>query len=606
MNNSKIFDIVSFIDKNPISRISDDYKHKFIQKVKEKFTDEQQHLFICSFFSYLNYNSKNDYVVNLENVWKWMGFSRKDPAKRLLIKYFINDIDYKIIIDEDDDKSNCLISHRTVENCGKLVDDNSDNHTSNKKVGRHTEKILMTINTFKKLCIKSNTTKADEIHNYYITLEEILIEIMNDETDDLKNKLSLKNIELKNTAKLTKEKTLLEKFVAKKCVYIVEIEENNLIKVGSTKNVVKRKKELLQTYGNAIFLDIFESNNFREIEERILNDEMFRKNLYGKSIQGHTSREVVKISDNFNMNQLYQIVNNHLNDIEFLTPAQQLENKKLDIEKQKMEYDLLLKVIDKNLIDDEVKEILKNKISNIAINVSPSIKEEKHNQNYIIPDDIKENITDIKNIIDEYKNKKNYGQKINKIDPNNLNNIIKTYDNMSEIIKENRNFTKGGLNYAIKKNTIYFDYRWARINESVNQTVPKVKTFKITGTICKLNLTQTEIIDTYETKNDLMTELKIGVAKMNTIIKDNKPFDGYYYVLYSMCSKELTDNYKKPINKYVFHNSKKIIQINPMNNEEKIYNSLTSISNEFKVKNETIKKAIENKKMLRGFFWNYC
>jgi len=32
----------------------------------------------------LNYHSKNDFVVDFDNIWKWVGFSRKDPAKRLL------------------------------------------------------------------------------------------------------------------------------------------------------------------------------------------------------------------------------------------------------------------------------------------------------------------------------------------------------------------------------------------------------------------------------------------------------------------------------------------------------------------------------------------
>ena len=34
----------------------------------------------------------------------------------------------------------------------------------------------MTINTFKKLCLKSNTKKADEINDYFIKLEESLQE----------------------------------------------------------------------------------------------------------------------------------------------------------------------------------------------------------------------------------------------------------------------------------------------------------------------------------------------------------------------------------------------------------------------------------------------
>lgn len=49
--------------------------------------------------------------------------------------------------------------------------------------GNNKEQILMNINTFKKFCLKAGTKKADEIHDYYIKLEEILHETINEETD---------------------------------------------------------------------------------------------------------------------------------------------------------------------------------------------------------------------------------------------------------------------------------------------------------------------------------------------------------------------------------------------------------------------------------------
>ena len=44
----------------------------------------------------------------------------------------------------------------------------------------------MNIKTFKKLCLKSCTKKADEIHDYFIILEEIFYEIINEESNELK------------------------------------------------------------------------------------------------------------------------------------------------------------------------------------------------------------------------------------------------------------------------------------------------------------------------------------------------------------------------------------------------------------------------------------
>ena len=53
-------------------------------------------MFIASFYCYLNYN-KTDFVIDLDNIWPWIGFNQKVNAKRVLEKNFIIDIDYKNI-----------------------------------------------------------------------------------------------------------------------------------------------------------------------------------------------------------------------------------------------------------------------------------------------------------------------------------------------------------------------------------------------------------------------------------------------------------------------------------------------------------------------------
>ena len=64
----------------------------------ENFTEYQQQLFVSSFFCFLKYDLRKDFIVEFDNIWKWTGFSRKDHAKTLLLKYFVEDIDYKILL----------------------------------------------------------------------------------------------------------------------------------------------------------------------------------------------------------------------------------------------------------------------------------------------------------------------------------------------------------------------------------------------------------------------------------------------------------------------------------------------------------------------------
>ena len=178
--------IADLIEKNSITRLSKNYENSFLIKIKENFNENQQQLFVASFYCFLNYNSKEDFVIDFDNVWKWLGFSRKDNSKRLLEKFFTKDIDYKI------EKS-------APPRRGAVLD------TVNG--GQNKEKIMLTVNTFKKFCLKAGTKKADEVHDYYIKLEELLHETVNEENDELRLQLTCKEEE---KIKIEEEKIRIE------------------------------------------------------------------------------------------------------------------------------------------------------------------------------------------------------------------------------------------------------------------------------------------------------------------------------------------------------------------------------------------------------------
>jgi hypothetical protein len=92
--------IVELITSNPITKLSGTYQSKLLTKIKESFSDTEQNLFVSSFYCYLNYNKRTDFVIDLDNVWKWLGFNQKYNAKYMLEKNFIVDINYKIITPE--------------------------------------------------------------------------------------------------------------------------------------------------------------------------------------------------------------------------------------------------------------------------------------------------------------------------------------------------------------------------------------------------------------------------------------------------------------------------------------------------------------------------
>ena len=165
---SQKINIIKLMEENPNTKLSKPYQGKLINKLKDNFSTEEQQLFITSFYCYLNYKS-DEFVIDLDDIWKWLGFSRKNDSKKLLEKHFKMEIDYKIVL-------------RQIP--------------QNLLGGRPSEKIMMNIKTFKKMCLKANTSKANEIHEYYIKLEETLHEVIDEESNELRLQLEMKDEQL--------------------------------------------------------------------------------------------------------------------------------------------------------------------------------------------------------------------------------------------------------------------------------------------------------------------------------------------------------------------------------------------------------------------------
>jgi hypothetical protein len=225
--------IIELTEKNSITRLSREYENKLINKVKETFSNTEQQIFLSSFYCFLNYDSKKDFVVDFDNVWKWLGFSRKSDGKRVLDKHFTIDIDY-------------IILRQPPQN--------------SKEGGRPCEKINLTVNAFKKYCLKAGTKKADEIHDYYIKLENLLQETINEETNELRIQLQNKEKDLLLKDEKLKEETIIRKqlkakyecFLSRRididnkfdkghCIYLIGFSEmSNKFKIGYTSDLKKR------------------------------------------------------------------------------------------------------------------------------------------------------------------------------------------------------------------------------------------------------------------------------------------------------------------------------------------------------------------------------
>jgi phage anti-repressor protein len=242
------FNIVTFIETNPVAKLSNTYNNKLLSKIKEKFNETQQQLFISSFYTYLNYHPTNDFVIDLDDVWKWLGFNQKFNAKRTMEKHFVVNIDYKILTIQPEEQK-------------------KRQHGGNNK-----DTIMLNINTFKLFCIKAGTSKANEIHDYFVKLEGLLHETIHEECVELKQQLENQVINSQHQQDVLREQTILKQFPANtKCVYYGKIDNKNshggpLIKFGNSNFLQDRVKKHKNTYDNFYLLNAYKVENSIQIE----------------------------------------------------------------------------------------------------------------------------------------------------------------------------------------------------------------------------------------------------------------------------------------------------------------------------------------------------
>lgn len=289
--------IVELIEKNPITRLSSTYNNKLLNKIKDNFTDFEQQLFVGSFYCYLNYNQNKDFIVDLDTIWKWMGFSVKIKAKILLEKHFKIDIDYI-----------------------NLLYDSAQQNLHEKKHGGHNkETIMLNINTFKLFCLLSDTKKSKEIHSYFIKLENLLHEVLEEETQELKDKL----LKIQNNNEQEKQKaieeTLIKQFpINTECIYFGIINNTNefgdkLIKFGHTNNLHHRILDHRKNYYNFCLIEAFKVQNKVEIENLIKTHPKIKTQIRSIEINGKNKTEIIAYDNHFTIVELTKYIKEIIN-----------------------------------------------------------------------------------------------------------------------------------------------------------------------------------------------------------------------------------------------------------------------------------------------------
>jgi len=122
--------------KNSKTTLSLNCQSKMIDLLNNEFTEEQGQWYIANLFLYLHYHPTNDYPINLEHVYKMIGFANKGNAMKTIKSNFTENEDYKLIIIPREKKQNA---------------------------GRSEHEIMLNIDTFKNLCMIAKTLQGSQL-----------------------------------------------------------------------------------------------------------------------------------------------------------------------------------------------------------------------------------------------------------------------------------------------------------------------------------------------------------------------------------------------------------------------------------------------------------
>ena len=586
------FNIVHFMETNPIARLTDTYNNKLLQKIKESFTEEQQQLFISSFYCYLNYHPRNDFVVDLDNVWQWLGFAQKQKAKILLERHFTLDIDYKI-----------LLSHMS-EQVERLHG------------GHNKETIRLNIRTFKLFCIKAGTKKAHEIHEYFVKLEETLQEVIQEESEEMKQQLQAasQRVEaVERNIEVDRHSIIFQAHDKKRLVYIMKLQTQPdgkfVIKIGETMDIKARCQAIAALYGGIrpCIMDVFPCEYNYEFEQFLHKNPVVQRYRYvGPINEKYTSRETYLMTNMKSYEKIKRVIQHNL-------------YKYHGEDKDKLKWQMCLKMAemygdDKDRFEHMVHKIMEGSSceARTLVGEEPETTSE-HPRDPLAEEKDEDDVSELPHTV-PISRSNSYGPKIQIYSPDDLRTVLNVFDGITEATREIDGASYTHIKYASKRNIVYKQFRWNLIprNDPTPFSCKPLSTTvdsyaKRTGFVARLNHDKTRVTNVFALQKDAADDSGMHKSVICTSIKYGSICGEHYWVYWDDLDKTLREPFllenelpQKPVK------AKGVIvqQIDPITNSvARTFPSISDATKEMKVSTNTIKMSSMNDTIHGGWKW---
>jgi hypothetical protein len=443
---------------------------RLIELLNEKMNTDEQKQFISNFHIYLEYGDDDTkFIIDFDNIWKWVGFARKDNAKRLLINKFIENINF-------------------------IYNNKIPRKADHPSKGEN-EIILLNVSTFKKFCMTASTKRALDICDYYLKMEMIMYQYTKEKLNEFKkNDKQLSNMiceELPNE-EIFWDNNSISDYNNKNVLYIGGIGEYNNIKYykfGYSEQMYSREFEQHKKGFQIFFIihiEICDNNTFVEKE--------FKKELKSKDllrtleINGKNQTELFITTPQNDIQKIVQI----LKDLVIKYPLEIIKETKNEIEKMKNFYET-----EKQREENE-NEIYKNDI----IEYKNEIKENKVDYK-----ELKSEYKELKNEMINYK-QNNKSQFIDIDLQNDYNEYKNEYIKLKNKYIELKNDIE--INFIEKHKYIELENKYNEIeNEIINEDIDDEEDDENVEDDEKDNKTKIKELETKVTEqNHIINELK--------------------------------------------------------------------------------------------------
>lgn len=568
------------------------------QMLLERMNTEEQQLFVRHFQMYLKHGRDDTaYVVDLDDVWVWIGFTEFKNARRCVYKHFA--------AEEYREGENLLLpTEKQV-----LLPQPREQPTQH---GGHNKlKIMMTVRAFKELCLVARTEKAKVVRGYYLKMEEILQDYIehrlreaNVRMTDMEESLHELMDEVaaaEDTAAWAHHRGILSGYKNRNVVYIMHIlgleDGRFVVKIGSTDCIQDRVSKLSHEFGIKVrVMDVWACERNREMEKEIHHCSILQGKRYTEVLGKKASMEAFLMDHRRD----YEHIKRYIGQNVHKHKAYSLEHKRTDIERLSKELEIK-------------KEGTKRMIMEGYLSGRMTAAETQQMFQLMYPSEPIPAIPEApKRVEAPDRSRMSVGPRVQIYDPEHLDRVVRVWEGIVDVMVDMPQTNLTQIKAAARDRVVYHGYRWHLVPrqdpmpEDVKEIGPtETRQRYVHGMIAQLE--DAKVIAVFPSQKLAAESIGVTVSMMSATIKRGGTAKRFHWKPWAELCEEQKATYmaehtlpeKAPNLK-----ATRVRQTDPETGEiVREFASFADVQKATRITSKLIKEASETGRLLDGYTW---